>query len=43
MFFADGMPMNNLAWSPDGSKLLIRCPTMEEDRVCFISIQRTAQ
>jgi hypothetical protein len=32
---------NNLAWSSDGSKLLIRCPTMEEDRVCLISVQGT--
>lgn len=41
-FYAN-MSQNNLAWSPDGSKLLIRCPTVEEDRVCFISVQRTAQ
>ncbi len=31
---------SNLAWSPDGSKLLVRCPTNEEERVCFISVQR---
>jgi len=41
-FYAN-MSKNNLAWSPDGSKLLVRCPTMEEDRVCFISVQRTQQ
>jgi len=34
---------SNLVWSPDGSKLLVRCPTMEEDRVCFISVQRIGQ
>jgi Tol biopolymer transport system component len=34
---------SNLAWSHDGSKLLVRCPTMEEDRVCFISVQRIEQ
>ncbi|MBI5838882.1 MAG: hypothetical protein HZB19_02160 [Chloroflexi bacterium] len=34
---------NNLAWSPDGSKVVIRCPTYEEDRVCFISVQRSGQ
>ena len=40
-FFADGAPKNNFAWSPDGSKLLIRCPTKVIDRVCLISVQRT--
>ncbi len=34
---------SNLAWSSDGSKLLVRCPTVEEDRVCFISVQRSGQ
>ena len=38
-FFADGAPLNNLAWSPDGSKLLIRCPTNVVDRICIISVQ----
>jgi len=33
----------SMAWSPDGSKLAIRCPTMEVDRICFISVQRTGQ
>ncbi|MBI5838881.1 MAG: hypothetical protein HZB19_02155 [Chloroflexi bacterium] len=33
----------SMAWSPDGSKLAIRCPTMELDRICFISVQRTGQ
>jgi hypothetical protein len=42
-FFADGAPLNNLAWSPDGSKLLILCPTMQEEHVCFVSVQRTGQ
>jgi hypothetical protein len=42
-FFADGAPMNNFAWSADGSKLLARCPTNIVDRVCLISIQRTRQ
>jgi len=41
-FYAN-MSQNNLAWSPDGSRLLIRCPTYEEDRVCLISVQRTGQ
>lgn len=34
---------SNLAWSFDGSKLLVRCPTVEEDRLCFISVQRSRQ
>ena len=42
-FFGDGAPMNNFAWSPDGSKLLIRCPTNTADRICFISVQQTGQ
>lgn len=42
MFFADGAPMNNFAWSPDGSKLLIRCPYLA-DRICLISVQATRQ
>jgi hypothetical protein len=37
-FFSDALPWNNLAWSPDGSKLLIRCPTNEIDRFCLISV-----
>lgn len=36
--FYASMGGDNLAWSPDGSKLLIRCPTMQEDRVCLISV-----
>jgi WD40 repeat protein len=41
--FYENMSQNNLAWSPDGSKLLIRCPTIVEDRVCLVSIQKTEQ
>jgi len=30
----------NMAWSPDGSKLLINCPTPEGDKlVCLVSVQ----
>jgi hypothetical protein len=42
-FFADGAPKNNFAWSSDGSKLLIRCPTNIIDRICLISVQGTRQ
>ncbi|MGA7607592.1 MAG: hypothetical protein WCA79_16885 [Anaerolineales bacterium] len=41
-FYADETRCN-LAWSPDGSKLLIRCPTEKDEQVCFISVQRTQQ
>jgi Tol biopolymer transport system component len=34
---------DNLAWSPDGSKLLIRCPLDAADQICLISVQRTGQ
>ena len=34
---------NNWAWSPDGSKLLMRCPTHVVDRICLISVHQTGQ
>jgi Tol biopolymer transport system component len=34
---------NNFAWSPDGSKLLIRCSANRVDRICSIAVQRTVQ
>jgi len=46
-FLAGGIRgMNSFAWSPDGSKLLVRCPVMGEpamQRFCLISVQRTKQ
>ena len=42
MFYANS-GQTNLAWSPDGSKLLILCPTMQEERGCFVSVQRTGK
>ena len=41
--FSAGSGRSNLAWSPDGSKLLVRCPTIEDERVCFISVQRSGK
>jgi dipeptidyl aminopeptidase/acylaminoacyl peptidase len=38
-FFA-GWPGTNLAWSPDGLKLLIRCPANDHSRLCLIPVQR---
>ena len=44
-FFAEGIPgSNNFVWSPDGLKLLVRCPVMKHpatNRFCLISVQRT--
>jgi hypothetical protein len=34
---------DNLAWSPDGSKLLARCPTIQDEQICFIKVQRIGQ
>jgi hypothetical protein len=46
-FFAEGIPgSNNFVWSPDGLKLLVRCPVMKQpsmNRFCLISVQRTNQ
>jgi hypothetical protein len=37
--------INNFAWSPDGSKLLVRCPLssalLVTDRYCLVSVQST--
>lgn len=34
---------NNFAWSPDGAKVVIHCPTETVDQICLISVHRTAQ
>jgi dipeptidyl aminopeptidase/acylaminoacyl peptidase len=34
---------NNLAWSPDGSKVVVRCPTDAGNRICFIPVRKTRQ
>ena len=33
----------NLAWSPDSSKVLVRCPTAADEQICFITVQRSGQ
>ena len=38
-FVANGTPWNNLAWSPGGSRLLIRCASSAADRICLISVR----
>lgn len=39
--FSAGWPGTNLSWSSDGSQLIVRCPTPEEERLCLISVQRS--
>jgi len=34
---------NNFAWSSDGSKLAIHCPTQTVDQICIISVQKAKQ
>ena len=41
-FYADENS-SNLAWSPDSSKLVVRCPTQTIDKICFISVQKAGQ
>lgn len=41
--FYAGTLNGNLAWSPDGSKVLVRCPTTADERICFITVQRSGQ
>lgn len=40
-FYADWFK-SNLAWSLDGSKLLIRCPAVV-DQICLIAVHKTSQ
>jgi hypothetical protein len=46
-FAANIPPLNSFMWSPDNSKLLVRCPLMkplsEIDRFCLISVQSAKQ
>jgi Tol biopolymer transport system component len=42
--FAENFYTNSpqsMIWSPNGSKLVFRCPTKEVDRLCFISVRKT--
>ncbi len=39
----DVTPVDKLAWSPDGSKLAIRCPATGVDQICIISVKSTGQ
>ena len=41
-FYAND-PGSNLAWSSDGSKLLILCPTEKDEQLCFISVHKSGQ
>jgi len=42
-FSTDSSRSSNLAWSPDGSQLLARCPTVEEERICLVSVQQNVK
>lgn len=37
--FGGGWWGSNMVWSPDGSKLLVACPTEKEERLCLILVQ----
>jgi hypothetical protein len=38
-----GLGDANLIWSHDGSQLLVKCPTSQEDRLCLFSVQESVQ
>lgn len=46
-FIGGGAPWSSFAWSPDGSKLLVRCPVPRVpvgiDRFCLIPVQSTGK
>lgn len=35
--------VQNIAWSSDGSKIVVRCPTTEVDKICLITVRKMAQ
>ena len=37
-----GLGSTNLIWSSNGSQLLVKCPTGQVDRLCLLSVQKTA-
>ncbi|NCT22219.1 MAG: hypothetical protein CO094_13890 [Anaerolineae bacterium CG_4_9_14_3_um_filter_57_17] len=41
--FYAGSLSGNFAWSPDGSKVLVRCPTETDEKICFITVKRSGQ
>ncbi len=41
-FFGGGMWGQQLAWSPDGMRLAVGCPTEEEGRVCILPVNQSA-
>jgi len=38
-----GLGRTNLIWSSDGSQLLVKCSTPQTDRLCLLSVQKTAR
>lgn len=42
-FFNVGWKGTELAWSPDGLKLIADCPTEEQGRLCLFAVKRTVE
>ena len=41
--FGGGMWGRQLAWSPDGMRLAVGCPTTEEGRLCILPVNQSAE
>ncbi len=41
--FSGGDVGENLAWSPDGTKILAQCRTEKTGRLCYIPVQASGQ
>ena len=41
--FNTGWWGTGLAWSPDGSKIMAKCPTENEGRLCLVPVQTGGQ
>jgi len=41
--FFTSWPGINLAWSPDGSNILIRCPSNDHSQLCLVKVQRVGE
>ena len=38
-----GLGVPNLIWAGNGSQLIVKCPTRQEDRVCMLTVQKNSQ
>jgi len=41
--FPAGWAGTNLAWSPDGSRLLASCPGVKGEQLCLLNVQKSVQ